>query len=107
MRDAITPLDEVVNNRLLPTIIGTPICSEFRNLVDLPTRLGGFGLPLLAKRSAEHHRVSQKLTEDLFHLIKCQSRLTPGDLRQKQGDTCRKIQTKKDKNNQHNFTALS
>ena len=72
-----------------------------------PTRLGGLGIPLLAESSAEDHRVSQKVTENLVHLIKCQSHLTPGDLRQKQGDTCRKIQTEKDKKKQEKFTALS
>ena len=91
MRDAIIPLDEVVYNRLLPTVIGTPISSELRNLVALPSRLGGLGIPLFAESSAEDHRVSQKVTKDLVHLIKCQSRLTLGELRQKQSDTCRKI----------------
>ena len=57
MRDAIIPLDEVVYNRLLPTVIGTPISSELRNLVALPSRLGGLGIPLFAESSAEDHRV--------------------------------------------------
>ena len=107
MRDAIIPLDEVLSNRFFPTLIGTPISSELRNIVALPTRLGGLGIPLLAESSAEDHRVSQKATEDLVQFIKCQSGLTPGGLRQKQGDTCRKNQTEKDENNQHKFTALS
>ena len=97
MRDAKNPLEEVVNNRLLRIVIGTPICSELRNIAALPTRLGGLGIPLLTESSAEDHRVSQKKTEDLIHLIKCQSRLTTGDLRQKQGDTCRKILTERTK----------
>ena len=107
MRVAIIPLDEVVNNRLLPTVIGTPISSELRNIVALSTRLGGLDITLLAESSTEDLRVSQKVTEYLVHLIKCQSCLTHGDLRQNQGDTCRKIQTKKDKNKQEKFTALS
>ena len=51
--------------------------------------------------------MSQKVTEYLVHLIKFQSCLTHGDLKQNQGDTCRKLQTEKDKNNQEKFTALS
>ena len=107
MRVAIIPLDEVVKNRLLPTVIGTPISSELRNIVALSTRLGRLGIPLHAESRAEDLRVSQKVTEYLVHLIKCQSCLTHGDLKQSQGDTCRKIQTEKDKNNHQKFTALS
>ena len=39
MRVAIIPLKiVVVKNRLLPTVIGTPISSELRNIVALSTR---------------------------------------------------------------------
>ena len=43
------PVDEIIQNDLLPSIIGESINENERQLCSLPTRSGGLGSPVFSK----------------------------------------------------------
>ena len=64
----LRPLDLAISDTLLPAIIGRTISTVEREVLALPCRLGGLGLPHLSSFAAQYHS-SCKITFPLAHLI--------------------------------------
>ena len=64
MSELMKPVDEIIQNDLLPSIIGGPITENERQLYSLPARSGGLGIPVFLKKpySKEKTIVSSRVS---------------------------------------------
>ena len=64
-------LDEVINQELLPALLGKsiPEVSPTRCLLSLPARLGGIAVPVVGKIAAGEHEASRKITAPLVRML--------------------------------------
>ena len=70
MRDLMQPLDDIINNELIPAILGTDAFSPVdRELFSLPLRHGGLGLPVFSNIADEEYLMSKRLTAPLTTII--------------------------------------
>ena len=72
--DLLVPLDEVIDTHFIPALTGRESASDTeRQLLALPTRLGGLGLTVPSKTASFKHASSLKVTAPLAALIVQQS----------------------------------
>ena len=65
-----TPLEEIIRNSFIPTITGRKAITDAeRDLLALPCRLGGLGIPNPTKISNQHYDTSIEVTAPLVELI--------------------------------------
>ena len=55
MENYIDPLDIVINDRLLPAILGRTISDLDREIFKLPIRDGGLGIPILSNKADNYY----------------------------------------------------
>ena len=73
-------LEYEIHNTLLPAIIGREISDLEREIVALPVRLGGLGIPMPNKESKYEYEASRQITNSLKEVI----------ISQKHMETCSK-----------------
>ena len=69
MNDLMKPVDEIVQNFLLPAIIGEIIFEKERELYSLPIRSGGLGFPVFSEKTCNELENSLTITAPLVALI--------------------------------------
>ena len=69
MNDLMKPVDEIVQNFLLPAIIGETISEKERELYSLPVRLGGLGIPVFSEKTCNELENLLTITIPLVALI--------------------------------------
>ena len=75
LSEIIKPVDEVVNNMLLPAITErSAISEEDRRLFSLPAKMGGLGIPIFSENSKIEYNNSRRITETLTSKIVAQER---------------------------------
>ena len=73
----LKPLDDVISNNFLPTLLDSIITDNERSLFQLPVRLGGLGIPILSEIAREHFESSKKSTAPLVTIMIWQGDLLP------------------------------
>ena len=72
--DLLKPLEEVIRHWFIPALIGRSAISDVeRELLSLPTRLGGLGIMNPSKATISQYMSSLKITAPLVTLIIQQS----------------------------------
>ena len=78
MGEFLEPLDDVINNKLLPAILGTSTISDSdRNLYSLPVRCGGLGIPIFTDRADYDYHTSVQITAPLAAIMVTQGNTLP------------------------------
>ena len=77
MEEHLKPLDEAINNELLPALFGGKISANERKLISLPIKLGGLGISIVSEKAEEYYQNSQKCTKALIEIIKEQGDILP------------------------------
>ena len=78
MCEYLKPLDDAIDNLLLPAILGTDIISEVdRNLYALPVRMGGLGFPHFAEKAENDFCTSKQITGPLAAIMVTQGTTLP------------------------------
>jgi hypothetical protein len=73
LAETLKPLDDVINNKLIPAITeGQIISAADRNLLSLPVRLGGLGIPIYQEECTKEYQNSRKVTQLLTPKIVAQ-----------------------------------
>ena len=65
----LKPLDDLINNKLLPAITGFALSEVDRELFSLPIRDGGLGVPILTEAASAQFVASQTMCAPLIALI--------------------------------------
>ena len=50
----LKPLDDIISNTFLPTLLDSIVTDNERSLFQLPVGLGGLGMPILSEVASEH-----------------------------------------------------
>ena len=79
MNELMKPVDEIIKNELLPSIIGESITDKEKELHSLPTRLGGLSIPSFAEKAENDFDNSFHITAPLEALIVTQEESLPAD----------------------------
>ena len=65
------PLEKVIRNEFLPTLVGRPVSSHEREIFELPVRYGGLGIPNPVNTADNEFKnsvyVTEKLTEQIYN----------------------------------------
>ena len=75
----LKPLDDVISNNLLPTLLDSIVTDNEQSLFQLPVRLGGLGIPILSEIAREHFESSKKVTAPLVTIMILQGDTLPDD----------------------------
>ena len=75
--DLMKPLDEVIENQFLPSLFGTTISPNERDILSLPISEGGLGIRSLSETSNTTYDSSRKITAPLRKKIVEQSQELP------------------------------
>ena len=68
-------VDDVINTCLIPALTGGEFCTEVeRQLISLPPRLGGLGIPILSTIADDEYKNSKMLTTNIHRNIVNQER---------------------------------
>ena len=67
--ECLQPLEETIQNDLIPSLFKRNVSDSLRELLALPARLGGMGIINPTKVSDDEYRNSRKLTQPLTNLI--------------------------------------
>ena len=70
--DLFLPLEKVIKDEFLPTIIGQPFCNDLRDAFALPTKYGGLGIFNPSSISDREYTYSRTITEPLNKVIHTQ-----------------------------------
>ena len=73
----LKPLDDVISNNFLPTLLDSIVTDKERSLFQLPVRLGGLGTPILSEIARENFESSKKSTAPLVTIMIWQGDLLP------------------------------
>ena len=71
------PIDEVINEKLLPAIFGTTINDIDRELFTLPIRDGGLGMPILTETARSEYTTSTLVNAPLAAIFVMQGTELP------------------------------
>ena len=75
----LKPLDDVISDNFLPTLLDSIVTDNERSLFQLPVRLGGLGIPILSEIAREHFESSKKITDPLVTIMILQGDTLPDD----------------------------
>ena len=79
------PLEDIIHQRFLPVLTGQNTFSDsVRDLLALPTRLGGLGIANPVKQAESQHHTSRRVTAPLIKHIIEQSRELPIEAQEEQ-----------------------
>ena len=70
INEELRRLDDVINNKLIPSFIEYKLCgNDERLLLSLPTKLGGMGIPVFSEIANIEFQNSSLLTKEHVSLI--------------------------------------
>ena len=72
MEEYLKPLDDAINLRLIPALVGSNISNEERALFSLPIRDGGMGIPILTEAAPNEFLSSTTVNAPLAAIIALQ-----------------------------------
>ena len=77
--DYTNPIDEVINEMLLPTLFGQtePLPKELSGIMTMPPAPGGLGMPTLKDESPQQYAASKIITASHIESIIIQSTTIP------------------------------
>ncbi len=103
----LVPLEAAIANILIPAIIGRAISDTEREIMELPVRYGGMGMPSPVKIAAREHASSKAITEPLVNLILKQE-LTLENFDRKAVETTKQLlKVEKEKEHKQRFSEVS
>ena len=73
------PLDDIISNTCLRTLLVSIVTDNEQSLFQLPVRLGGLGMPIVSEVASEHFGSSKKITGSLVTIILLQGGTLPDD----------------------------
>ena len=65
----LKPLDDIISNNFLSTLLDSIVTDNERSLFQLPVRLGGLGIPTVSEIAWEHFESSKKITAPLVTIV--------------------------------------
>ena len=77
METYLEPLDKLIEEQFLPTLLDTIVTEQDRKLYSLPVKHGGLGIPKLSETCQIQHEQSQQISSPLKILILAQSSQLP------------------------------
>ena len=75
----LKPLDDIISNTFLPTLLDSIVTDSERSLFQLPVQLDGLGMPILLEIVSEHFESSKKITAPLVTIMILQGDTLPDD----------------------------
>ena len=75
----LKPLDDIISNTFLLTLLDSIVTDNERSLFQLPVRLVGLGMPILLKVASEYFEGSKKITAPLVGIMIYQGDTLPND----------------------------
>ena len=79
MEEFIAPLDNLISDKFIPTLINSSINATDRELFSLPIRLGGLNIPIFSEKAATAYANSRTLTGPLAAIIAIQGTELPDE----------------------------
>ena len=79
MHEFIKPLDELITNKFIPTMLQSLNSKEERQLFSLPTKNGGLGIPILSEIAEVQHKHSKEISYALTSIITSQGSQLPDE----------------------------
>ena len=73
----LKPLDDLITQSFLPTLLDAIVSDLDRNLYSLPTRKGGLGIPILREIANQHFESSLTITSPLVAIMITQGETIP------------------------------
>ena len=73
------PLDNLINDKFIPTLLDSSITQTERDLFSFPVRLGGLGIPIFTEKATSDYINSKMLTAPLTAIIVLQGYDLPDD----------------------------
>ena len=73
----LKPLDDVINNKFIPSLFGREISENERDIIALPVKQGGIGIRKVSERTNIAYEASKKITTPLVDEIIKQSNTLP------------------------------
>jgi hypothetical protein len=77
IKEELKPLDEVISNKLIPSIVGSHLSEIERDLFSLPVKFGGMGLESIVSIADEEYSRSKQITAPLAAIIALQGSNLP------------------------------
>ena len=77
MSEHMKPVDEIIKNDFLPSILGETVSEKERELFSLPVRCGGLGIPSFTEKANHDFENSLEITAPLVALIITQGEELP------------------------------
>ena len=75
----LKPLDDVISNNFLATLLDSILTDNERSFFQLQVRLGGLRIPILSEIASEHFENSKKITAALVTINILQGDTLPDD----------------------------
>ena len=72
LENYLDPIDKIITNEFLPTLLGCPVSPFERQLMSLPVKYGGLGIPILTKLAVKEYSTSVKVTKQLVDKMEAQ-----------------------------------
>ena len=72
LADYLEPIDKIITNEFIPALIGCPISTLERQIMALPVKFGGLGIPVLAELAVQEYKTSVVVTQKLVNTMKSQ-----------------------------------
>jgi hypothetical protein len=69
IKDLLAPLEDAIANSLIPAIMGREVSGNEREVMQLPIRFGGLGMPNPVESTDREFKCSTEMTEQLVKLI--------------------------------------
>ena len=95
MEEFVKPLDEVIHQQLLPSILNCIVTEADRQMYSLPIRQGGLGIPILTEIAESQFEASKSITLPLVTIMIAQDNTLPD--KNEVNEIKREVQQKKDK----------
>ena len=83
METYLKPLDDIIDHNLIPAILGKNIGDTEREMIALPVRNGGLGMPQLCEIAQTEFIASTTITAPLAAIIVMQGMNLPNDTEEK------------------------
>ena len=77
MEEYIKPLDHLITNKFIPTLLQAIITDQDRKLYSLPVKHGGLGIPILSEISEIHYRHLKSISAPYASVIIMQGSQIP------------------------------
>ena len=69
MQEYLNPLDDLITNEFIPTLLQAIITDQGRVLYSLPVKHGGLGTPILSEVSEIHYEHLKSISAPLASVI--------------------------------------